>query len=152
VFSVGDNANDMAVRGFVSITLGAIPAGANVTRVVLRLRGSVTFGNPFGDFVMLTVDHVNAVTGIDQADFLGSVITSNVASLTSLPFFPAQENIELDVTEYVKADLAAGRPISTFRFMFISAPTADAQFDIVSFEANRADANMQPFGLATIGP
>jgi hypothetical protein len=56
------------------------------------------------------------------------------------------------VTEYVKADLAAGRPISTFRFMFISAPTADAQFDIVSFEANRADANMQPFGLATIGP
>jgi hypothetical protein len=95
---------------------------------------------------------VNAVTGIDQADFLGSVITSNVASLTSLPFFPVQENIELDVTEYVKADLAAGRPISTFRFMFISAPTADAQFDIVSFEANRADANMQPFGLATIGP
>jgi hypothetical protein len=150
--SVGDTANDVAVRAFVSVTLGAIPAGANVTKVVLRLRGSVSFGNPFGDFVLLTADHVDVVTGIDQADFLRSIITSNVASLTSLPFFPAQENIELDVTEYVKADLAAGRPISTFRFMFNSAPTADAQFDSVSFEAYPADANMQPFGLATIAP
>jgi hypothetical protein len=60
--------------------------------------------------------------------------------------------VELDVTTYVKADIAAGRPISSFRLLFSNAPTVDDQFDVVFFNAFPDDPTQQPFATATIQP
>jgi hypothetical protein len=128
---VGDGTTDMAVKGFVSVDLNSVPAGANVTSAVLRISALSEFGNPFGDFVTLTVDHVNVVAAIDATAFDGQLIDNDIVPFPALPADGTQETRELDITAELKVDLAAGRPISSFRFEFNQAPTRDGQSDVV---------------------
>ena len=157
--NVGDNAgtgnamtSNLALRGFVSVLLDPIPPTAEVTKVLLHLEGNAPFGNPFGDFGTLTVDHVNILAGITKDNFLGNTITSTIATIPPLPTAGSTMIVELDVTTYVKADIAAGRPISSFRLLFSNAPTVDDQFDVVFFNAFPDDPTQQPFATATIQP
>jgi len=145
--SLGDSGGNFAERAFVSVSLGAIPPGANVTKVVLRLVKEAPFGNPYDDFGTLSVDHVNVVSGIGATSFLGTTIT---ASIATVPQDPTTQIVELDVTSHVKADIAAGRPIASFRFQFSSAPSADNAADRVFFSADPGNTDLQPFATATI--
>jgi len=149
---IGDLGDDKAVKAFVSVNLNAIPDGANVSRAVLRFDTHSAFGNPFGDFVTLTVDHVNVVTTIGAAAFNGNVLTGSIAPFPQLPANGAKQTLELDITNPLKADLAAGRPISSYRFQFNSAPTRDGQFDVVFIDAFAEDANVQPVAIVTFNP
>lgn len=148
--AVGDEGSNLAIRGIVSISLNPIPDGANVTRVILRVQAFVPFGNPFGDFGTLSVDHVNVVTAINADSFAGGTITAGIATIPTLPQGATRQNVELDVTAQVRADLAAGRPISSFRFLFSQAPTTDTQPDMVVIDAFSTKENMRPSAQATI--
>jgi hypothetical protein len=152
VVQIGDGADNKAARGFVSVNLSSIPTGANVTSAVLRFSASSDFGNPFGDFVTLTVDHVNVVTEINTTAFDGNVLTKNIAPFPALPADGTVQTRELDITAELKADLAAGRPISSYRFEFKNAPTQDGQADVVTILAIASDATSQPSALVTLAP
>lgn len=150
---VGDEGNtNLAQRGIVSVVLNQIPAGANVTQVILRIRGSAPEGNPFSDFGSMTVDHVNVVSSISALAFLGNTLTANVATIATLPSGLNTQALELDVTAQVQADIAAGRPISSFRFQFANAPSLDGTFDQAFFVSNQNDASLRPTALVTIAP
>ena len=147
---IGDGADNKAVRGFVSVNLNSIPAGANVTSAVLRFSASSDSGNPFGDFVTLTVDHVNVVTSFNATAFDGNVLTRNVVPFPALPADGTVQTRELDITAELKADLTAGRPISSFRFEFKGAPTQDGQADFITILAIASDDTKQPSAVVTL--
>ena len=150
----GDEGNtNQPQRGFISLSLNPIPAGATITQVVLRLEASATEGNPFTDFGAMQVDHVNAVSSITIVNYVGGTLTENIASIPSLPSGLLREVVEIDITTQVQEDLAAGRPISSFRFQFpfLAAPSADGTFDQVFISANQNDITLRPTATVTLG-
>jgi hypothetical protein len=150
---LGDDANNLPSRAFVSVVLAPVPPGANVTKVLLHLEGHILFGNPFDDFGAISVDHVNVVAGIGAADFSGNVITASIATIPPLPTDPSMfMTVELDITAQVKADIAAGRPISSFRLQFNSAPSVDKEVDIAEFYASTTTPAQQFYATVTIQP
>ena len=147
--SLGDTGGDIAERSIVSVTLGAIPPGANVTRVLLTLVKAAPFGNPYDDFGSISVDHVDVVSGIAAAQFNGNTLTAAIATLAD---DITSQTFELDVTSFVQADIAAGRPIASFRLQFNSAPSNDASADRVFLSADPDYPALQPFATATFFP
>lgn len=148
----GDEGNtNLAQRGIVSVVLSPIPDGATITQVVLRLQGSAPEGNPFTDFGSMQVDHVNVVSSITVLNFTGNTLSSNIASIPALPSGLVRDIIELDVTNWVLEDIAAGRPISSFRFQFNNAPSLDGTFDQVFISANQNDITLRPTATVTLG-
>ncbi|MDX2197985.1 MAG: hypothetical protein SF069_03320 [Phycisphaerae bacterium] len=128
---VGDDFINKAQCGFISINLNSLPATANVSRVELRFDADVLGGNPFGDFVRLSVHHVNVVSGIDAGDFNGTRLRSGVATITALSGprdGNGRQRVTIDVTTEVNADRTAGRPISSFQLIFGEAPACPTTF------------------------
>lgn len=151
--SCGDEGDtNLAQRAIVSVVLNQVPAGANVTKVVLKIRRFISEGNPFDDFGAMTVDHINVVSSINAAAFLGNTLTPSIATINPPAGVNADAMLELDVTAQVKADIAAGRPISSFRFQFNNGPSLDGSFDQVFFHANQNDDTLRPTATITIDP
>jgi len=147
----GDEGNtNLAQRGIVSVVLNTIPAGANITNVTLRLQGSAPEGNPFADFGSMQIDHVNVVSSITVLNFAGNTLTPNVLIIPTLPSGLNRQVVELDITNEVIADIAAGRPISSFRFQFNNAPSLDGTFDQVFLSANQNDMTLRPTATVTL--
>jgi len=136
---------DKEERAIISVVLNQVPAGATVTRALLRLSGAAAEGNPFGKFGDMTVDHINVVSSITADAFEGKTLTASIATITTLPGnILSAEMVELDVTAQVQADLAAGRPISSFRFQFANAPADDLTVNEVFFNASSSDETLRP--------
>ena len=107
----GRNTN-LITRGFVSFDLGDIPDGATIESVKLRLYQATIIGDPYGIGSMLKVDHLDYGDSLENADYSASSLSSSFATLT------AESSIgwkEVDVTDQVKSDIAAGRSRSQFR-------------------------------------
>jgi hypothetical protein len=147
---VGDESDDLALHGFISVSLSQLPAGAQVKNAVLHFEASVPLGNPFGDFGTLSVDHVDVVSSIGIDAFEGKDLQSAFVPFPQLPMGGPNQVIELDITDQLKADLAAGRPISSYRFQFGMAPTKDGQTDTVLITAFTDDPANQPYALVTL--
>ena len=143
---------NLGQRAIMSVVLNQVPAGANVTKAVLKVRRFISEGNPFGKFGAMTVDHINAVSSISAGNFLGGTLTQSIATINPPAGVNSNANLELDVTAQVKADLAAGRPISSFRFQFNNGPSLDGTFDQVFFFAEQNDETMRPTVTVTIAP
>lgn len=151
--SAGDEGDtNLGQRGIVSVVLNQVPPGANVTRAVLNIRRFISEGNPYDDFGSMTVDHVNVVSSINAGSFLGSTLTPTIATINPPAGQFADPAMEIDVTAQVKADLAAGRPISSFRFQFNNGPSLDGAFDQVFFLADQNDETRRPDATITIAP
>ncbi len=149
----GDEGNTgMAQRGFVSVVLNQIPAGANISSVILTLRASAPEGDPQGEFGAMTIDHVNVVSSINVTSFNSAPLSANVSSITGLPVGLAKAVIQLDITDLVKADVAAGRPITSLRFQYANAPSNDGNFDQTFIDANQNDIALRPTADVTIAP
>lgn len=144
--------NNLERRAFVSVTHTAIPDDARVDKVVLHLRSKETFGNPFADFGTLYVDHVDIVSSITEDRFNEAALSAGFATIPQPPAPNVPADVEIDVTNQVKADIAAGRPISSFRLRFASAPSVDLQSDELYFYADADDQLLQPYATATIRP
>jgi hypothetical protein len=147
---IGDTQDNLQVRGFISISLNALPANANVTKALLRFKAIASAGNPFGDFVTLRIDHVDVVSGIDATDFIATPLESSIATIDSLPT-DEKRDVSIDVTSQLNADRTAGRPISSYRFDFRQAPTVDGQADAVFIDASDDDGGSRPSALVTLG-
>ena len=151
--SAGDEGDtNLGQRAIMSVVLNQVPPGANVTKAVLKVRRFISEGNPFGKFGAMTVDHINAVSSINANTFLASTLTASIATINPPAGVNASAMLELDVTAQVKADLAAGRPISSFRFQFNNGPSLDGTFDQVFFFAEQNDETMRPTATITIAP
>lgn len=148
VIRVGDGQNNLALRAFISINLNSLPANSTVTNALLQFEAAAPAGNPFGDFVTLTVDHVNVVSGIGVDDFVGGTVEGRIATIGPVPTFDRRA-VSIDVTRQVNADRAAGRPISSFRILFGQAPTADGQADAVFIDASDNDGGPRPSAQVT---
>lgn len=150
---VGDSGDtNRAICAFVSINLNSLPADANVSRVVLNLDAVVLGGdalNPFADFGAMTVDHVNVVSGISASDYVGGTIQAAIGTIQPLPADGLLQDVAIDVTSQVNADRAAGRPISSFRFRFDAAPSADGQMDLVQILSSTENPDNRPSADAT---
>lgn len=148
---LGDNAQNQAVCGFVSVNLNSLPANATVTKAVLKLKGFIpagVVGNAFADFGLINVDHVNVVSGIRGSDYAAEAISASIATVQPFTNTEGQEQeISIDITTQVLADRAAGRPISSFRFRFDAAPNADGANDIVAIQSSMDDLAKRPFAL-----
>lgn len=153
VYAGDEGDTNLAQRAIISVVLNQIPAGANIVNATLRISGSAPEGDPFGEFGPMTVDHVNVVSSISAVNFLGKTLTSSIATIPSLPYgVKQQQTLELDVTAQIKADLAAGRPISSFRFEFVNAPSVNGTFDQASLIADQNDDNARPTVTVTTNP
>lgn len=147
---IGDlAAMNTPVCAFVSVNLNALPADANVTRVVLSLLAFNADGDPFAKFGTITVDHVNVVSGITASDYAGGTISAGVATVTAFAMGTTRD-VSIDVTDEVNADRAAGRPISSFRFRFDAAPSIDAVNDLVLIAASPNNQAQRPSATVTI--
>lgn len=146
---IGDNNGDQAFCGFVSLKLDSLPSTANVTNVVLNLKVRIAFNDPFPAFGPMTVDHVNVVSGITAIDYVGSTISSSIATISAFPKTAQLQNVAIDVTSQVNADRAAQRPISSFRFRFDAAPSRDLMRNIVEIEASQDDPAARPSATVT---
>ncbi|MBK8268673.1 MAG: hypothetical protein IPK83_10390 [Planctomycetes bacterium] len=146
---IGDSVGNMEARGFISISLNALPANANVTKALLRFRAIAAAGNPFDDIVLLKLDHVDVVSGIDATDFIATPIENSIATIDSLPT-NAKRDVSIDITSQLNADRAAGRPISSFRLDFRQAPTVDGQADAVFIDASDDDGGPRPSVVVTL--
>ena len=148
---IGDNAQNQAVCGFISVNLNSLPANATVTKAVLKLKGFIpagAVGNAFADFGPINVDHVNVVSGISGSDYATEALSSSIATVQPFTNTEGQEQeISIDITDQVIADRAAGRPISSFRFRFDAAPNADGANDLVAIQASMDDLAQRPFAL-----
>lgn len=142
--------SNLELRGFISVTHGALPAVATIDKVVLHLHSRAIFGNPFFEFGTLYVDHVNIVANITKDRFNEVPLSAGFATIPEPVMPDAMEDVVIDVTDQVVADIAAGRPISSFRVRFGFAPSADLQHDVLFFDANPDDATMQPYATATV--
>ncbi len=84
---VGDDGADRQLKGFLSFDTSAIPNGATVTGVTLRLRrGKVQGTNPFNLLGAMSADIANAFGGnaaLASADFRASATAAAVCSLSS---------------------------------------------------------------------
>jgi hypothetical protein len=126
---VGDSQNDIAMRGFVTLSLDGIPAGAKVESAVLRLFWGSTNNNPFDDFGVLLMDHVDLRGGLDLLDWGTGTLAPGMAAWPRLPDYTDWGYI--DVTSAVQRDLAAGRSTSSFRFYFTNTPSRDGVPDLI---------------------
>lgn len=153
---LGDDTENRALCGFISINLASLPDGATVTKAVLKLKGFIPaglVGTAFDDFGPITVDHVNVVGGITGSDYNAEAISAAIASVPAFANTETEpEEISIDVTAQVLADRAAGRPISSFRFKFDAAPTTDAANDLVAILSSVDDLAMRPFALVIFTP
>ena len=113
--------NGYGYRGFLCFPLSSIPAGANVTEVILQVpQTAVTSGasqeNPYPDLGNLTVHHITLTNGtsLSEADCLKSPI----ANMGTLSTGAALGVKSLNVTSAVRTDLDNGRTYSHFRVQF----------------------------------
>ncbi|MFO0934174.1 MAG: hypothetical protein U1E39_15925 [Planctomycetota bacterium] len=117
--SIGDNDLGETLVGFVAFDLTGLGA---VTDAILHLEAGNSVGDPFalGDFVL---DHVDAGAALDAGDVAGGTLAAAILT------FPSAPSWDLDVAEWVRADLLAGRTTSTFRIRLEAATDGDAAND-----------------------
>jgi hypothetical protein len=154
VVQVGDQGDtNLAQRGIISVVFNdKVSATDTITSVILRIKGSAPEGDPFGKFGAMTIDHVNVQSSLNDS-FSGKTLTADVGSIQDLTKSAInKDTVDLDVTEAVQQDLAAGRLISSFRFQFANAPAADGTFDQVEISANQNDTANLPIAIVTLAP
>jgi hypothetical protein len=138
VLAPGDEASNRAERGVVSFLLAPLPPGATIDTATLDVEGRAAFGTPYADFGALVLDHVDLGAGLDGTDFHAGVLTPSYRTLPDFPGAGPPSPVSVDVRSAILADLAAGRPASSFRFQFDLAPSPDGEFDLVFITASPA--------------
>ena len=111
----GDSNLDDGYRAFFAFNLDSIPADAQIVSVKLRLYQSHVLGDPYSTHGPLVADHIDICTGLDLGDYTGSNLRAAFAVVSEDAAIGYRE---VDATERVLADLAAGRGLAGFRIRF----------------------------------
>lgn len=140
---VGDNSADETFTTFFAFDLTGVGA---VTAATLHLEPSTVVGDPYalGDF---TLDHVDAGASLDSGDVAGGTLSAAFLTFTSA------DPWDFDVTEQVRADVAAGRTTSTFRVRFPTATDGNGQNDLARIvSSDHPTVELHPRLTATFTP
>lgn len=124
---VGDNANTIPHRGHATFQVANIPQAATISQALLRLEQFAVEGSPYPSLGVLFVDHVDLGATLDGADHNVAPLTANLGTLSSTAVLEVKT---LDVTAAVQADVAAGRPVSSFRLSFTQPTNGDGTQDL----------------------
>jgi len=128
----GRNVN-LITRGFVSFDISGIPTGKTIDRATLRLYQTSITGNPYGVGGSLKVDHLDYGSSFENADYNALSLSSSFGTLTSNAVI---EWKDLDVTDRLKNDIAAGRTRSQYRLHFATESIGgDVIGDFANFES-----------------
>lgn len=127
--AVHDDDGGTACRSFVRFDRSLVPMGATIVQARLRLLQAWTNGDPYKNGAAVLVDHVDLDTGLDSAEYGAPAIMDAVAGSAD----PANGWKEMDVTDAVQTDHAAGRLHTDFRLRLSAESDADAVMDHVRF-------------------
>jgi Subtilase family len=152
---LGDTAVDRQVRAFLSFNTAAIPDGATITSVTLRLRrGTVAGTNPFGTHSTCRVDVQNGSFGGAQAlaaaDFQASATAVNAATMSN-----PLANLDWSTGALSPAGIAAINKtgLTQFRVYFATDDNDDNGADHVGFySGEHATAANRPELVVTYTP
>lgn len=132
-------------RQLFAFPLGTPADGIHVISATLRLYQGEVEGDPYGKNGVVVVDHVNYVPDPGADSYDGQTLERHIGTLSTNPFLEVKT---VDVTEAVRADVAAGRTHAQFRLRFhneIHLPIVDSVNDYVRFtDAEGRDSEPTP--------
>lgn len=129
---VGDF-NKVYYRQVFSFSIAGLPQTAQVVSAKLVLNQGQLSGDPYGKFGAVKVFHIALGNPLTLADYLSAPIPGSPAPLT-ISTGPTLGTRELLVTNWVYADIGAGRVRSEFRLQFSGAEgNQDATNDAAYF-------------------
>ncbi len=111
---IGRNATSTS-RGFVSFDITQIMGSSSIDKAVFRIYQQGVSGNPYTSGSDLKIDQLNYGSTFEASDYSISSISSSFATISSGSSIGWKE---VDVTQNIKGDLAAGRMRSQFRLHF----------------------------------
>lgn len=124
--AAGDTATDFLGRGGFAFRLAGLPAGAQIQQAVLRIAQARVLGDPYGQWGSLVVDHIRIGPSLSGDDYAGNRLAFGIGILSGDATVGYKE---LDVTQRVLDDIAAGRLHSAYILRFASALVSDNQRD-----------------------
>ena len=143
-------------KGFVSFDLSAVPAGAVIESATLNVHllsaGGEVLGPLFGGAVM---EHVTLDGALDEADYDAPSLTGQYVGGNDSPTFLIQDEApgykSADITNEVRADVTAGRNVTSLRLrMRVLGSDADGAADVLrlgAFEADDVSNERRPYLL-----
>jgi hypothetical protein len=121
-------------RQFYSFSLPALPGGAVVDSVTLRLFQARVTGAPYTKLGNVIVDHLDYGTALDSADYDAAALEADIGTLSTDGTHGYKV---LNATSAVLGDYGAARPRSQFRIRF---STVDGNNDGLSDYVEFGDA------------
>jgi hypothetical protein len=134
---VGFSTN-VTTRGFVAFDLSDIPQAAEIAGATLRIFQIRVDENPFESGESIVIDHLNFGDSLDATDFAMPALVYSFSELSST------KNVgwrEVDVTDYVRDDMANARSASKFRLHFANEDKTESSKDYVYFEPSEDNRN-----------
>lgn len=110
--SVGDGQGDVGLQGCLSYSLAALPQDAEILDATLLLTVELEDGGPFG-LGSLVLDHADLGAALDGSDYVPQLILVHDRVVAT-----AAGPANVDVTEFVAEDLAAGGTFTDYRLRF----------------------------------
>ena len=130
----GSPSQELVIRGFMSFDLTGIPASANVQSIQLRFYQTNVTGTPYAKLGNLLIQHVDYGSTLDNAAYDTPVLHSAILSphTGSGEWYTITANT---ISDWIEADLAAGRSRTQFRLQFSTETDGDGLQDTASFES-----------------
>jgi hypothetical protein len=126
-----DGTNQDAYRSIVSFPNSALPAGATITKAVLRVYQLHVIGTPYVTHGSVQVGHLIVGPALVEAAYDHPLLSTPGLISTDR----TEGYKELDVTSAVLADRASGRGLTQFRLEFaVMDSNGDGQNSLATFE------------------
>ena len=133
VWAAGDTSTNTTERAFYSFIVGDLPGGAQVERAVFTTRQYRVVGFPFSELGDLVVDHVDTGPILDAPDYSHVQWSLDIGTLSASADLGLRS---LDVTGAVRADVLAGRGVTTLRLRHRSQTNVDGQRDYSAYSSS----------------
>jgi hypothetical protein len=127
-----DVSSGRRARAFLSFERSSIPVGATIVGAFLHTYQGLVLGTPYANHGDVVADHVDYGTSLGAGDFALGLASPGNPVVSSDPSVGWRH---VDVTAFVLADVAAGRPRTQIRLRFDGPETdLDGDMDLAFFD------------------
>ena len=130
VWAIGDTSVNTTRRAFYTFIVDDLPGGAQVERAVFTTQQYLVVGFPFSELGDVVVDHVDTGPILDAPDYAHVQYSLDIGTLSASADLGLRS---LDVTGAVRADVQAGRGVTTLRLRHRSQTNVDGQRDYSAY-------------------